>query len=76
MIEQPEWEYYANCLSRVKVDGGYLYQSFSGEDEVCMCFVPDVDLARYQSHLRDAYNQGLKDGQDVAHKQYSKVCMD
>jgi hypothetical protein len=25
-------------------------------------FVPDVDLQRYQAHLRDAYNAGFKDG--------------
>jgi hypothetical protein len=57
---------------RLKVDGGYLYRTITNDDydtrAVAMCFVPDVDLARYQSHLRDAYTQGWKDG-----KEHSKL---
>lgn len=51
--------------SRLKVNGGYLYRElwvYSDAVSVSLCFVPDVDLQRYQSHLRDAYNQGFKDG--------------
>jgi flagellar biosynthesis/type III secretory pathway protein FliH len=54
---------------KLKVSGGYLYRTIIYEKEggsdrnvVAMSFVPDVDLTRYQSHLRDAYNQGIKDG--------------
>lgn len=46
-----------NYTERLKVDGGYIYETDKG-----ICFVPDVDLQRYQSHLRDAYNQGYKQG--------------
>ncbi len=56
-------------LSRLKVDGGYLYRSFVSIDNVptmSMCLVPEIDLSRYQSHLRDAYNKGYKDGQSDA----------
>jgi len=48
---------------RLKVDGGYLYRTGTTET-VALAFVPDIDLTRYQSHLRDAYTQGFKDGQD------------
>ena len=56
---------------RLKVDGGWLYHRRdympnSEEVSTTMCFVPDVDLQRYQSHLRDAYTQGFKDGQEEA----------
>ncbi len=58
-----EWESVINAdTCRLKVDGGYLYRIYGSEAVVAMCFVPDVDLMRYQAHLRDAYNQGLKDG--------------
>lgn len=60
MINEPQWEYYGANLVRIKVDGGWL---FSG-DEVAspLTYVPDVDLTRYQSHLRDAYDKGFADG--------------
>jgi hypothetical protein len=53
---------------RLKVDGGYLYRiiRFDDSDSVAMSFVPDVDLQRYQAHLRDAYNKGYSDGQEDA----------
>lgn len=56
----PKWEKYGP-LFRIKVDGGYLYQDDNGV-EMSMCFVPDIDLARYQAHLRDAYKQGYETG--------------
>jgi hypothetical protein len=53
---------------RLKVAGGYLYRvgRVNDDDDACIAvsFVPDVDLERYASHLRDAYNQGFKDGQE------------
>jgi len=54
------------CL---KVDGGYLWRTvFKSHMQPmpAMSFVPDVDLQRYQAHLRDAYKQGYKDGQEDA----------
>ena len=60
----PKWESYARDVKRIKVDGGYLYQSHALQKEYfTTCFVPDVDLQRYESHLRDAYTQGYADGQ-------------
>lgn len=62
--------------SRLKVDGGYLYQNFAYVNDVpcmSMCFVPDVDLTRYQAHLRDAYKQGFIDGGIDAHAQYRQA---
>jgi len=52
---------------RFKVDGGYIYSLNAQHKEMnqmntAICFVPDVDLQRYQAHLRDAYNQGYKAG--------------
>lgn len=80
---QPNWEtIYADntCkLGRFKVDGGYLYNNVSAvlEDKVfikciaeSMCFVPEVDLTRYQSHLRDAYNKGFQDGIEEGKSQF------
>ena len=63
-----EWIRVAEWTYRLKVDGGHLYRNI--ETGNCMCFVPDVDLARYQAHLRDAYNQGFQDGATDAHSQY------
>lgn len=61
----------ASYTERLKVEGGYLYNRcdfFGVEDNsltesTTMCFVPDIDLQRYQSHLRDAYTKGYEDGQ-------------
>lgn len=53
-------------LSRIKVDGGYLYLVVAVHGEgvsTSLAFVQDIDLKRYESHLRDAYTQGYKDGQ-------------
>jgi len=61
-----------DCLQRFKVEGGYLYHNTMNDEydrkcfQIAMCFVPDVDLQRYQSHLRDAYNQGLKEADTLA----------
>lgn len=50
--------------SRMKVDGGYLYHvGHFTSNSTAVCFVPDVDLTRYQAHLRDAYKKGYLDGQ-------------
>ncbi len=48
---------------RLKVDGGYLY-ALGMLHGITMAFVPDIDLTRYQAHLRDAYKQGYADGQE------------
>jgi len=60
-ILEAEWEIVAAYLKRIKVDGGFLYLHV-GKVNSCMCFVPDVDLQRYQAHLRDAYKKGYDDG--------------
>jgi hypothetical protein len=54
-----DWEFVTGGTFRLKVDGGHIYTIKEG-----LCFVPDVDLTRYQAHLRDAYNQGFKDGRE------------
>jgi hypothetical protein len=66
-----EWEIVIQqtdgLTARLKVNGGYLYRETtrrSQEINMCMEFVPDVDLTRYQSHLRDAYTQGFNDGME------------
>lgn len=61
--KEPHWERVTVGTWRLKVEGGYLYQT-DDHDSNAMCFVPDVDLTRYQAHLRDAYNQGYKDGHE------------
>lgn len=58
--EKLEWEYVATELWRIKVDGGHLYNS--NRTGGTSTFVPDIDLTRYQSHLRDAYRQGYDAG--------------
>ena len=51
------------ATERLKVEGGYLYHVTCHQiNQTSMCFVPDIDLARYQSHLRDAYRKGFEDG--------------
>ena len=62
------WELITEALIRIKVDGGHLYETLHG-----LCFVPDVDLTRYQSHLRDAYNQGYKDGRTEAEQHWNRT---
>ena len=66
-LEEPQaiWTTVGHLLYKTKVPGGYLYQNNNGTNEICMCFVPDVDLERYASHLRYAYNQGFKDGKEL-----------
>lgn len=63
MSEYAEWEVYAYGCKRLKVEGGHLYSVTLTSPEY-VTFVPDVDLSKYQSHLRDAYNQGFKDGRE------------
>ena len=55
-----DWKDQIVGFSRIKVDGGHVYRQIvasGGTDSVSLCFVPDVDLKRYESHLRDAYRQ-------------------
>jgi hypothetical protein len=60
-----EWERVNDSgTERLKVDGGYIYKEQKGSGGLAMVFVPDVDLQRYQAHLRDAYNQGYKHGHE------------
>lgn len=71
MNKDKKWEVVVDerraWTKRLKVDGGHLYRiCFQSPDDsfgVAMSFVPDVDLTRYQAHLRDAYKQGYMDGQ-------------
>lgn len=60
---EKKWEEYAPHTHRLLVEGGFLYfvHQISNQHS-SMCFVPDVDLQRYQSHLRDAYKQGYQSG--------------
>jgi len=59
-----------HCTAKTKVNGGYLYNHVvtNDDDEISssMCFVPDIDLTRYQAHLRDAYKQGYEAGHQDA----------
>lgn len=74
LMTAPEWEQITEepyeATSRLKVEGGYLYSRVTldsnDKQSQAMCFVPDVDLQRYQAHLRDAYKQGYQDGQEDA----------
>lgn len=61
MHNEPCWERYGDGVDRIKVDGGHVYRSIN-QGDLSICFVPEIDLQRYQSHLRDAYDQGFKDG--------------
>jgi hypothetical protein len=63
-----EWEMVCEetngVTMRLKVEGGYLYYvGITIAKAIGMTFVPDVDLQRYQAHLRDAYKKGYEDGQ-------------
>jgi hypothetical protein len=62
-MQENNWENYAPDLYRIKVEGGFIYGFDQG-----ICFVPDVDLTRYQAHLRDAYMKGYTDGHEDAKK--------
>lgn len=67
MEELEQWQVYGDEVSRMKVEGGYIYRTiYPSSKSMAMGFVPDIDLARYQSHLRDAYNKGYVDGQEDA----------
>ncbi len=68
MENENKWDHFGGGNWRMKVGGGHLYQ-YLDDTGVAMCFVPDVDLQRYQAHLRDAYNQGFKDGLNEAQHQ-------
>ena len=68
MSQENKWELVTrssnNFTERLKVDGGWIYVV----NDQGMVFVPDVDLQRYQAHLRDAYKQGYEDGhRDAKH---------
>ena len=70
----PQFEGGAEGIRRFKVDGGYIYESYC-DTGLALCFVPDVDLQRYQAHLRDVYTQGYKDGQeDFRHGVVKMTC--
>lgn len=58
-----EWERVTDSgTDRLKVDGGWIYRDQKANGGLSLAFVPDVDLQRYQSHLRDAYTKGFEDG--------------
>ena len=63
--EEKKWEPVSgdgtDCM---KVDGGYIYRCQKGNGGLAMVFVPEIDLTRYESHLRDAYNRGYETGQE------------
>lgn len=66
MENKSEWERILQSdiseTSRLKVEGGHIYAITLGANFTTV-FVPDVDLMRYQAHLRDAYKKGYMDGQ-------------
>jgi hypothetical protein len=65
--ERKMWEEYSRGIYKIKVEGGHIYGIFDSDGN-SMVFVPDIDLNRYQAHLRDAYKQGYADGrQDAFH---------
>ena len=67
--EQPKWELFADGgLYRIKVEGGYLYSV-----NETLCLVPDIDLKRYESHLRDAYTKGFDEGFNEAKAKYGAL---
>jgi len=55
------WEKVTDSTERLPVNGGHLYRDQKA-NALAMCFVPDIDLTRYESHLRDAYTQGFANG--------------
>ncbi len=60
-----DWERVTESgTDRLKVDGGYLYRDQKANGGLAIAFVPDVDLQRYQAHLREAYTRGFADGVD------------
>lgn len=63
--EKNEWQVVGSGLKCIKVPGGHLYKNIGEEG---MVLVPDVDLQRYQAHLRDAYKQGYENGHADAKK--------
>jgi hypothetical protein len=53
------------CTERLRVDGGHLYHHIvqaGNQITSSMSFVPEIDLTRYQAHMRDAYKKGYLDG--------------
>ncbi len=76
MIEHERWilvyEGRYEITEKMKIDGGWLYRVYTNQSNmplgivpsIALTFTPDIDLTRYQAHLRDAYNQGLKDGRE------------
>ena len=61
MTEEIKWELVTDHLQKLKVNGGHLYHHEHHTGNT-MSFVPDIDLQRYQAHLRDAYKQGYESG--------------
>jgi hypothetical protein len=68
---EPIWEHYANSTKRLLVDGGHIY-AIEYVEGITTTFVPDIDLTRYQAHLRDAYKAGYKDGLEDGNAGYTK----
>lgn len=56
-------------VCRHKVEGGWLYSTtVSGVNMFTVTFVPEIDLSRYQAHLRDAWKQGHDQGVEDARR--------
>jgi len=65
--DQPEWETVRvtdnSIIERLKVAGGHLYHvSNQIGKTTTMAFVPEIDLTRYEAHLRDAFKAGYTQG--------------
>ena len=58
---EKNWERVTDETSRLKVAGGWIYRVENSKG-LTICLVPDVDLQRYEAHLRDAYKKGYEDG--------------
>jgi hypothetical protein len=62
---EPKWMRYADNIDCIAVTGGLIYRTIESND-ISTTFVPDLDLHRYQEHLKDAYHQGYRDGREWA----------
>jgi hypothetical protein len=65
------------ATDKLKVDGGYLYHVTRRIDDnlsSSMAFVPDIDLTRYEAHLRDAYKKGYEDGLNERKCNQEEIC--
>lgn len=63
-MEKQKWQEVIDDTWRLKVEGGYIYHITCSREnpDGGVCYVPDIDLTRYQAHLRDAYKKGYEDG--------------